>query len=107
MSNNLQWTLPYNGKRIFIVEMLRWGNDEGYSYIIGSWSDYEIAEAEAKIHMIHRGGKYNAVIHESLVDGDFIKNYRIIETSDIMDDEDDLENIIKSRIDWIKYNENS
>ena len=103
---NLQWKLPYNGKRIFIVEMLRWGDDEGHSYIIGSWSDYEIAEAEAKLHMYHRGGKYNAIIHCSLVDGDFIKEYRVIEMSDINNDEDELENIIKSRTDWLRYKDN-
>jgi len=54
---------------VYTVEMLRYGNREGHSYIMGVFSDRKIAEFEAQIHILWRANKYYAEIHEKVVDG--------------------------------------
>jgi hypothetical protein len=56
--------------RIFIVTMLRHGNNEGHHYIIGAYTDLAKAYIEGLEHKQHRGGKYEPFIQETIVDGD-------------------------------------
>jgi hypothetical protein len=56
--------------RIFIVTMLRYGNKEGHHYIIGTYADLAKAYIESLEHKQFRGGKYEPLIQETIVDGD-------------------------------------
>lgn len=72
----IKYRKAYAGKRAFVVEMLRYGNREAHSYIIGVWRDYTEALKEAKHHMELRGGKYDCEIHEVMIDSPSIELYR-------------------------------
>jgi len=89
---------------VYVVEMLRYGNREAHSYIDGIYSDRDIAEANAKLHMIYRAGKYEAEIHEMQIDGAKGRD-TVCKIGEIYENEEDLESDIKSREDWLKYRE--
>lgn len=86
---------------VYVVEMLRYGEREAHSYICGVYSDREIAEYEAQLHMNMRVGKYSAEIHEEVVDGCKAKTLVCV-IHETLDDEE-LENAIKSKQDYLKY----
>lgn len=56
-------------KIVYIVEMLRYGERESHSYVMGVFSDRKIAEYEAQIHMLWRAGKYDAEIRQEVING--------------------------------------
>jgi hypothetical protein len=56
--------------RIFIVTMLRYGQKEGHHYLIGTYTDMAKAYIEGLEHKRYRGGKYEPLIQEAIVDGD-------------------------------------
>jgi hypothetical protein len=85
----------YGGKRLFIVEMLRWGDREGHSYIIGAWRKYEDALLAAKQGMADRGGKYDAEIHETMIDSYGTETYRRISWGDFNPNELEDVDVIK------------
>lgn len=43
---------------IYITEMLRWGDDESYHYIIGAYSSINDATYAGEVEKTWRGGKY-------------------------------------------------
>lgn len=88
---------------VYIVEMLRYGNREAHSYVSGVYSDRKIAEYEAQLHMNYRGGKYYAEIHEEIVDG--CNGKSLVCRIDEFEDDEELENAIKSRKEWLNYRE--
>ena len=53
---------------MFVVEMLRWGDRESHSYIIGIFSTKDLAESAAKAEQIWRDNKYEYTISEFNVD---------------------------------------
>lgn len=87
---------------VFVVEMLRYGDRESHSYIDGVYSDNVIAECNAKLHILMRAGKYCAEIRQFVVDG--LSSNKVVQyISDVYEDEEDIENDLKSRQDWLKY----
>jgi len=82
-------------KIVYIVEMLRYGEREEHSYVMGVYSDRKIAEYEAQIHMIWRAGKYNAEIREEVIDG--IGKGLVCYLSEVEMTEDQLIKAIKKR----------
>lgn len=69
--------------RIFIVNLLRYGNKEQHQYITGIFSSYKEALKNAKIAMQDRGGKYDAEIMEAYIDEPWdVKTYRVIHYGD-------------------------
>ncbi len=88
---------------VYIIEMLRNGDRETHSYIVGVFSDRKIAEYEAQLHINMRAGKYNAEIHREAIDG-YAGRSLVCVISETEDD-DELENAIQSRRDWLKYRE--
>ena len=55
--------------KFYTVIAHRYGNEEGHTYLVGSYKTLEIAIAEALEHREHRGGKYDTVIYEDSFDG--------------------------------------
>lgn len=53
---------------MFVVEMLRWGDRESHSYVIGIFSTKELAESAGKAEQIWRDNKYEYAISEFNVD---------------------------------------
>jgi len=53
--------------KIWIVEMLRWGDRANHSYVLGVYSKKHKAQKEAKQCEVDRGGKYTADITESKI----------------------------------------
>lgn len=53
---------------MFVVEMLRWGDRESHSYVIGIFSTKELAEDAGKAEQIWRADKYEYVVSEFNVD---------------------------------------
>lgn len=51
---------PWQKKVFFTVEMLRWGDRENHSYVIGVFDNEFDALKEAWLHMRYRAGKYDA-----------------------------------------------
>ena len=47
---------------LFVVEMLRYGDREAHSYVIGVYSTREMAETAGKAEVIWRGHKYEYVV---------------------------------------------
>ena len=68
--------------RVFVVRLLRWGNNENHSYLWGTYTTYGKALKEAKIAMTMRAGKYDAEIYESYLDQGLMKIYRVIHWGD-------------------------
>jgi len=54
--------------KIFVTEMLRWGDSETRHYIVGVFSKKEAAEYAGEVEKTWRGGKYEARIIECEVD---------------------------------------
>ena len=50
--------------KVWVVEMLRWGDRSSHSYILGVYSKKHKAQKEAKRCEVDRGGKYDACITE-------------------------------------------
>jgi hypothetical protein len=55
---------------VYVVEALRWGEDESHHYIVSVHSEKPAAEAAATAHSEYRGGKYSCVVWECQVDSD-------------------------------------
>lgn len=53
--------------RLYVVEMLRWGDREAHSYVIGVFTDKEQAETAGKAMVTYRGGKYEYCITEQIL----------------------------------------
>lgn len=53
---------------MFVVEMLRWGDRELHSYVIGIYSTRELAESAGIAEREWRGNKYEYAISEFNVD---------------------------------------
>ena len=49
---------------MYVVEALRWGDREKHSYVVGVYSNKELAEAAAELETDWRGGKYECVVDE-------------------------------------------
>lgn len=43
---------------IYVVEMLRWGDDESHHYVVGAFDDLEKAKEWGNANKTYRGGKY-------------------------------------------------
>lgn len=52
---------------IYVVEMLRWGDDETHHYIVGTFSDRKVAEEYGDANKSYRGGKYEYRVVECLL----------------------------------------
>ena len=91
-----------SGEYIYVVEMLRNGDRETHSYILGIFSDRYIAECEAKIHINMRANKYCAEVREEVVDG-YGGRGLVCYLDEAGSDEEDYEADIESRRDYIKY----
>jgi hypothetical protein len=87
---------------VYVVEMLRYGNRESHSYILGVYSDRKLAEYEAMYHMNMRAGKYSAEIRSEGVDNCHGRGLVCYIGDTYMDDED-LDVAIQSRKDYLKY----
>ena len=61
--------------KIYVVEMLRWGNRELHSYVIGAFSTREDADLAGDAEVTWRAQKYDYVINE--VDLDYIDPEKI------------------------------
>ena len=92
-----------NNKFVYVVLMHRYGDVEGHTYIDGVYSDRKIARYEAQSHILFRGNKYYAAIHEHWVDG--TSSRTLVETVDEAMDEEEIDIAIKSRKEWLKYRE--
>lgn len=55
---------------VYIVTMRRWGDDEGHSYIIGSYTDLANACIEGLEHQAFRANKYEPFIQECVINGE-------------------------------------
>jgi hypothetical protein len=53
---------------MFVVEMLRWGDRECHSYVIGIFSTKDLAEDAGKAEQTWRDSKYEYAISEFNVD---------------------------------------
>lgn len=53
---------------VFVVEVLRWGDREQHSYVIGVFSSENLAVDAGKKERESRGGKYEYAISEHEVD---------------------------------------
>lgn len=78
----MKYKKAYDGKRIFIVKLLRWGDRENHSYLVGSYSTYEKALEMAERAMLARSGKYDAEIYEDIMDTHHMDLYRVIRWGD-------------------------
>lgn len=54
--------------KVWVVEMLRWGEREMHSYVIGVFSSEDAAIEAGKEHRDYRGGKYEAEVSEFTLD---------------------------------------
>lgn len=52
---------------VFVVEMLRWGNDESHHYIVGVLDNFDEAIKVGEIEKSWRGGKYEYRIKEFII----------------------------------------
>lgn len=53
---------------VYVVEMLRYGQRNNNSYIVGVYSEREKARQVGEAHKVWREGKYEYVIHSLCVD---------------------------------------
>ena len=90
---------------VYVIEMIRNGDREQHSYIAGVFSDRKIAEYEAQLHVNMRAGKYCAEITEEYVDCHSTRRVVCFLDGGNYSDDEDLENDIKSRKDYLKYRE--
>ncbi len=54
--------------KIYITEMLRWGEEETHHYIIGAYSTDVQAEFAGEVEKTWRGGKYDYRVIEVVLD---------------------------------------
>ena len=54
--------------KVYVTEMLRWGDPECNSYVIGVYSTKHEAKLAGDIEVTWRGGKYKARINEFEMD---------------------------------------
>ena len=86
---------------MYVVEMLRYGNREAHSYVLGVFSDRVIAELRAQEHILYRSGKYTAEVRS--MPTDVSMRGEVVSRFDENEDDVDLEDAIKSRQDWLNY----
>ena len=55
-------------KKVYVVLMQRYGDPEAHSYIAGVFSSIEKAEKAGNDEYNYRGGKYEYVIREEIID---------------------------------------
>lgn len=55
-------------KKVYIVEMLRWGNPERHHYLLGAYSTREAAELAGNVEVSWRACKYQPSITELVID---------------------------------------
>ncbi len=71
---------------LYVVEMLRWGNRENHSYVIGVYTDHDKAKEAGEVEESWRGGKYEYVITEheldAVIDEERLKHYRLCHPED-------------------------
>ena len=65
--------------KLYITQMLRWGDTETHHYIVGAFSDKEKATYAGEVEVAWRGGKYEYRIEEAELD-----------VNDLIDDEKEL-----------------
>ena len=58
-----------DNKKVYVVLMQRYGDPESHSYIAGAFSSIEKAEKAGDDECNYRGGKYEYVIREEIIDG--------------------------------------
>lgn len=56
-------------KNVYVLNMLRYDDENNHSYIVGVYSSKEKAENIGKKEELYRGNKYTYSIHETLIDG--------------------------------------
>ena len=54
--------------KIYVVEMLRYGDHESHHYIIGAYSTTELAQSAGAVERSWRGGKYEPRVEEIEID---------------------------------------
>lgn len=54
--------------KVYVTEMLRWGDEESHHYIIGTFSTEEKAQEAGDAERSFRGGKYEYRIVSTLLD---------------------------------------
>lgn len=47
---------------LYVVEMIRYGDREKHSYVIGVFDNHDLATKAGDVHTVWRGGKYVPVI---------------------------------------------
>jgi len=87
--NKLREGIELDGKivarsiRVFVVELLRYGDKESHHYITGVYSTYKAALKNAREAMDDRGGKYDAQIFTAYIDEPWkLELYRVIHWGD-------------------------
>jgi len=64
---------------MFLVMAYRWGIINEHHYIVGLFSNKEIAMDQAKDHVGYRGGKYSCVVYDIIPDIDLSQADRVYE----------------------------
>mgnify|MGYP000960774940 CR=1 FL=1 len=60
--------------KVYVVTMYRWGNQEEHSYVLGVWSNEELALLHGKNEESWRGGKYEPKVTSWEVDANEYDN---------------------------------
>ncbi len=66
-------------KELYVVEMLRWGDRENHSYVLGVYDTKTKAENAGKFEENYRGGKYGFYVNTVIlnhVDQDAVDYYK-------------------------------
>ncbi len=56
------------GNFVFVVTMMRWGDPERHSYVVGAFSNEVAAISAGEVEKSWRGGKYDYRIDKLIVD---------------------------------------
>lgn len=84
--------------KLYILEMLRYGDREKHSYVVGAFDNLDQALKEGVAHEIHRGGKYEFAIttvnlNEYTTYGDeMVKDYG---------EEEFTQHVVSRTLDWV------
>lgn len=54
--------------KVYVVTMYRWGDTESHSYVLGVWSNQELALLHGNLESNFRGGKYDPKVTEWIID---------------------------------------
>ena len=54
--------------KVYVVTMYRWGDRESHSYVLGVWSNKELAGLHGGLECNWRGGKYEPKVTEWTID---------------------------------------